>query len=138
MTPLLAAASTTSSSGGGLTLLLPLVLMGAVFYFLLIRPQKKKMTQQKSLLESLEVGDEVVTIGGIFGTLQSIGVDGDDDQMLVEIAPGTTIRVVRAAIARKHIPDQDDEHEEPWYEDMDPELPEEQEEQEGEGAQTGS
>ena len=135
MTPLLAAASTTSSSGGGLTLLLPLVLMGAVFYFLLIRPQKRKMSQQKSLLQSLEVGDEVVTIGGIFGTLQAMGVDGDDDQCLLEISPGTTIRVVRAAIARKHIAEQDEEHEEPWYEDMDPELPEEQE---GEGAQASS
>jgi preprotein translocase subunit YajC len=117
--------------------------MGAVFYFLLIRPQKKKMSQQRSLLDSLEVGDEIVTIGGIFGTLQAIGVDGDDDQCLIEIAPGTTIRAVRAAIARKHIPDQDDEHEEPWYEDMEPELDEdehddEHEDQEGEGAQTGS
>jgi preprotein translocase subunit YajC len=107
--------------------------MGVVFYFLLIRPQKKKMNQQKSLLDSLEVGDEIVMIGGIFGTLRSI--DDDEDLVEIEIAPGLTIRAVRGAIARKHFPEQDSEHDEPWYEDVEPELPESEED---EGADTGS
>ena len=74
----------TSSSGGSLlSLLFPLVLLGGVFYFLLLRPNRTRQRQQQSLLESLKVGDEVMTAGGIFGTLKDI--DEEDDIVTVEI-----------------------------------------------------
>ncbi|HEX8098870.1 MAG TPA: preprotein translocase subunit YajC [Actinomycetota bacterium] len=85
------------SGGSGVTPLLLLVLMGAFFYFLLIRPQQRRTRQQRSLIQSLEVGDEVMTIGGIFGIIQQI----DDDRVTLEVAPGVNLEFVRSAIARR-------------------------------------
>ena len=84
MMALIAAASTTNSNP--LTLFLPLVLMGGVFYFLLIRPQQKRVRAQQALVNAVEVGDEIMTTGGIFGTV--VEIDDDEGTVLVEIAPG--------------------------------------------------
>lgn len=90
-------------SGGGLVgFLLPLLLMGAIFYFLLIRPQQRRARQQRQLLESLEVGDEVMTIGGLFGTIRAL----DDDRVTVEVAPGIELNFIRSAVARKLVFDE--------------------------------
>jgi preprotein translocase subunit YajC len=98
----------TSSSGGSLlSLLFPLVLLGGVFYFLLLRPNRTRQRQQQSLLESLKVGDEVMTAGGIFGTLKDI--DDEDDIVTVEIAPGTEVRMVRRAIAQRLVDEAEEE-----------------------------
>ena len=83
--------------GGGLVTLLPIVLMIAVFYFLLIRPQQRRARAQRELIESVAVGDEVITIGGLFGTVRSL----DEDSVILEVAPGTTIRLLKSAVARK-------------------------------------
>jgi preprotein translocase subunit YajC len=77
--------------------LLPLLLLVAVFYFLLIRPQQRRMRQQRSLVESLDVGAEILTIGGIYGTISSV----EDDAFGVEIAPGTRVRLLKSAVARR-------------------------------------
>jgi preprotein translocase subunit YajC len=89
------------ANGGGSTFLISLVLMVGVFYFLLIRPQQRRVRQQRTLMESLEVGDDILTIGGLFGTIRAI----DDDALTVEIAPGTTVRLLRSAVARKIVPE---------------------------------
>lgn len=92
------------SSGGSATgLLITLVLMGGVFYFLLIRPQQRRQRQQRTLIESVDVGDEVMTIGGIYGTVRAI----DDESFTLEVAPGVDIRFMRSAIARKLVYDDD-------------------------------
>ena len=96
-TPLAAA----SSSGGGYSLVIFLLLMGAVFYFLLIRPQQRRQRQQRSLIDSVEVGDEVMTIGGIYGTVREL----DDDSVTLEVAPGVDIRFAKTAVARKLVYD---------------------------------
>ena len=80
-----------------LVTLLPILLIGFVFYFLLIRPQQRRQRAQAELTRSTEVGDEVVTIGGIFGVVREV----DDDSVLLEVAPGTELRFLRSAIARK-------------------------------------
>jgi len=92
-------AQSTTQTGGGLAFLFPLVLVGGVLYFLMIRPQRKRMQAQQVLLGSLEVGDEVMTSGGIFGTITEI--DADEDVVTVEIAPGTRVRMVRGGISRR-------------------------------------
>src|SRR5207253_4089684 len=89
----------SSSSGGSSALLISLGLMVVIFYFLLIRPQRRRAMQQRDLVESLDVGDEVVTVGGMFGTIRAI----DDDLVTVEVAPGTDIRMLKSAILRKHL-----------------------------------
>ncbi len=78
---------------------LPLVLMGVVFYFLLIRPQSQRRRAQMQMQNEIEVGDEIVTTAGIYGTITEI----DDDYGIVtlEVAPNTEIRLARAAIAQR-------------------------------------
>lgn len=87
-----------SQGGSSLVAFLPLLLMGGVFYFLLIRPQQRRARAQQALLRSVEVGDEIVTTAGVFGTI--VAIDDETDVVTVEIAPGTQIRMVRAGIGR--------------------------------------
>ncbi|HEX9124720.1 MAG TPA: preprotein translocase subunit YajC [Actinomycetota bacterium] len=102
--------STTSSGGSLLSLLAPLVLMGGVFYFLLIRPQRTRARQQQSILQSLEVGDEVMTAGGMFGTI--VEIDEESDIVTIEIAPGTNVRMLRRAISQRFVEDEDQDQDE--------------------------
>jgi preprotein translocase subunit YajC len=81
----------------GLVNLLFLGFLILIFYFMLIRPQKRRVDEHRKLLASINDGDEVVTIGGMFGTVRRIG----DDEIELEISPGTTVRVVKSAIARR-------------------------------------
>jgi preprotein translocase subunit YajC len=78
-----------------------LVLVGVVFYFMLYRPNKKRIDHHRSLIESVELGDEVVTIGGLFGTVREI----TEDRFHLELAPGTTVKLAKSAIARRVEPD---------------------------------
>ena len=98
-TPLIAASNT--SSGGGYSILIFLLLMGAVFYFLLIRPQQRRQRSQRALIESVDVGDEVMTVGGMYGTVREM----DDDSVTLEVAPGVDIRFTKTAVARKLVYD---------------------------------
>ena len=78
---------------------LPLILMIAIFYFILIRPQKKKEKELKNMINSLKVGDEVATIGGIHGKIARI----KDDLFVLESGIGATksfITVDRGAVSR--------------------------------------
>ena len=73
-----------------------LILLVGIFYFMLIRPQRKRVEEHRRLIDSLDPGDEIVTIGGLHGVITSIG----DDDVQVEVAPGTTLRFVKSAVAR--------------------------------------
>ncbi len=74
-----------------------LVFMFGAFYMLLIRPQRRQVAAHHALMASLSVGDEVMTMGGIFGRIRSL----EGDIVDLEVAPGTTLRVARTAISRK-------------------------------------
>ncbi len=74
-----------------------LPILAVVFYLLLIRPQQRRASQQKRLLSSLSVGEEVVTAGGVFGTVTAL----DSERMWLEVAPGVTIVFLRQALARR-------------------------------------
>lgn len=87
----------TTQKTSPIATLLPIVLIGAVFYFLLIRPQQRRAKAAREMTSSTEVGDEVVTIGGLFGVVREM----DDDSVLLEVAPGTELRFLKSAIARK-------------------------------------
>ena len=93
---------------GGASSLIFLVLLVGIFYFMLIRPQKRRVDQHRTLIESLGLGDEIVTIGGMFGTIKNI----HDEDIELEIASGTVIRIVKTAVARQ-VTDDVDEVEEP-------------------------
>jgi preprotein translocase subunit YajC len=106
-------AQANSGGGSALSLLVPLVLMGGLFYFLLIRPQQRRARAQRDLIASVDVGDEIMTAGGILGTVTAI--DDDEDLLTVEIAPNTNIRVVKRAVSQRFVEDAADED----YEDAD-------------------
>lgn len=89
---------------GNVTFLISLVLLVAIFYFLLIRPQQRRMRQQRELVEALTIGDEVITIGGLYGRI----IEMDDESVTVEISPGTRVRFVKNAIARRLSPEIDE------------------------------
>ena len=84
------------SSNGGIALLWMILMLGA-FYALLIRPQRRNMAAHQALMASLQEGDEVMTMGGIYGRIQKV----DDQIIVLEVAPGTSFRVARSAISRK-------------------------------------
>lgn len=80
--------------GGGFMEFLPLVALLAVFYFLILRPQQKRAKEHKALVEALQKGDEVVTIGGIMGKVTKVS----EDSAAIEIADNVIVQVQKAAI----------------------------------------
>jgi len=109
----------SSSSGGSLLgLALPILMLGG-FYFLLIRPQRNKQRAQQTLLAQLEVGDEVMTTGGIFGTI--VAIDEDEGVLTVEIAPGTQVKMLRQGVAQRFVEGEDGADEELVDDDEDTE-----------------
>ena len=76
------------------TLLFPILLI-VIMYFLMIRPQMKRQKDHRAMLDKLAKGDEVITSGGIAGTVVAIG----ESFVTVEVANGVQLRVQRAAIA---------------------------------------
>ena len=81
---------------GSSTFLIVLLLIGVVMYFLLIRPQRAQQKRQKEQIAGVAAGDEVVTIGGIYGDV--VEVDEDDEKIVLEIAEDVHIEVARRAI----------------------------------------
>jgi len=81
---------------GGLDLmgLMPLVLLFVLLYFLMIRPQAKKQKEHKTMLQGLQKGDEVVSAGGVLGTVVSVG----DQFVTLDISSGIEIVVQKAAV----------------------------------------
>ena len=89
-----------SSPGGGsanpIASLLPFVLMFAVLYLLILRPQMKKQKNQQKMIDELQKGDEIVTSGGIHGTILNL----KDDIIVLKLAENVKIELSRAAVSR--------------------------------------
>ncbi len=78
-------------------LLVYAVVIGALFYFLMIRPQRNRMRRHQNLVGTLDIGDQVTTIGGIYGTIEHM----DEESAVLQIEGGGRIRVARRALAGK-------------------------------------
>ena len=76
--------------------LFPLVLLGA-FYLLLLRPQQQRVKSHNALVSSVDVGDEIVSAGGIVGVVKSVA----ERDVQFEIAPGVVVTLAKGAIAQK-------------------------------------
>src|SRR5438552_5103826 len=87
---------------------LVVVVLFALFWLLVLRPNRRRQMEQKALIQNVEVGDEIVTAGGLFGHVKSVA----DDELLVEIAPGTDVRIARRAVASIVGPEDEEEDEE--------------------------
>jgi len=87
--------------------LLFLIAIFALMWALLIRPQKAKQRAQQHMLSQIDAGDEILTVGGIYGIVVEVE---DDDDLVAEIADGIHVRVARRAVAAVVKPeDEDDE-----------------------------
>jgi preprotein translocase subunit YajC len=75
-----------------------LILLAAMFvllWVLLIRPQRQRQLKQQHLLSSIEPGDEVLTVGGLYGIVRDVD---EEDDLIVEIADGIQVRIARRAV----------------------------------------
>ena len=82
-------------SGSGFAQFVPLILIFVIFYFFLIRPQQKKVKDHKSMVVALKRGDEVITSGGIVGTIERVH---EDDKIDLSISENVTVKVVKSTI----------------------------------------
>ncbi len=89
--------------------LILIVAMFALLWVLLIRPQRQRTANQQRLIESIEPGDEILTVGGIYGIVEEID---EEDDLVVEIAEGIQVRVSRRAVAAVVKPEEDEDDEE--------------------------
>jgi preprotein translocase subunit YajC len=96
---------------GGATIIIWILVFFGIFYFLAIRPQRRQKQQHAEMVGMLKKGDEVVTIGGMFGTITGIG----DDWVELEVAKRTRVRYLKRAISSITSIDEYDEDEEDEY-----------------------
>ena len=89
------AADATSSSGSWLAYL-PLLVIAVLLYFVLIRPQSKRRREAVDMQSNISPGDEVQTIGGLYGTVTEV----DDESTTIEAAPGVHLRFAKQAIGK--------------------------------------
>ena len=72
-------------------------LLAVAFFFLIVRPQRRQLAARRALIQAVEVGDEIITAGGIYAVVCSI----DEETLRVEIAPGVEMTLAREAVARR-------------------------------------
>lgn len=90
----IAHAAEAAPAGGGFGAFIPLILIFVIFYFLLIRPQQKKAKAHQHFLAAMKIGDEVVSSGGLQGTITGL----TDSVVTLEIADKVRVKVARPYI----------------------------------------
>jgi len=78
-----------------------LIVLVVAFYFLLIRPQRTRAKTQQDLLGNIQRGDEIVTVGGIFGKVKDVS----GDSLIITISSGVDVKITKSAIAKKILQD---------------------------------
>ena len=84
------------AQGSAFSTIIMIVLMFAIIYFFMIRPQNKKQKEIQKFRNSLQVGQDIITIGGMHGTIKSI--NEEDNTVVLEVATGTKIKFEKSAI----------------------------------------
>jgi preprotein translocase subunit YajC len=83
--------------GGGYQMLFMLVAIFAIFYFLMIRPESKRRKERQQMIDSLQRGDKIVTIGGLYGEIQDV----HEDRVVIRVAENVKVEVAKSAISSK-------------------------------------
>ena len=91
------AASQPGQGGGGLIAFLPFILIMVIIYFLMIRPQTKRQKEKDTMRDELKKGDKIITMGGIYGTVQGFKEKGR--QAIIKIDNNTNITINKTAVA---------------------------------------
>ena len=81
--------------GGPIGSLLPIVLIFVIMYFLILRPQQQKQRQHREMIANVRRGDTIVTSGGLIGKVAKV----DENEIQIEIAEETRVRIVRSMVA---------------------------------------
>lgn len=89
--------------GGDSSQFIPILLMLPIFYFLVIGPARRERKNHQTMIDALMRGDEIVTSSGLIGTI----ADMDGPLVILEVAKGTKIRILKSAIASKYAPKKD-------------------------------
>ena len=82
-------------SSSGIGQFIPLILIFVIFYFFLIRPQQKRVKDHKAMVSSLKRGDEIITSGGIIGTIEKVM---EDDRIEVNIGENVKVQIIKSTI----------------------------------------
>lgn len=90
-------AEASASTGGGLSSLMVPALLFVGMWFLLIAPQRKKQKKHAQMIQQLNTGDEVLTAGGIYGTISNV----KDDRFVIKVAEGTKVEITKSAVQAK-------------------------------------
>lgn len=90
------------------SLIILLAVFGGIFYFLLIRPQRKKQKQHEDLVKNLKQGDEIITAGGIHGSVTEVL----DEDLLIEIEDGTIMKVQQDSVVETKSDNDEEEKDE--------------------------
>ena len=86
-----------AQQGGGLAAFLPFILIMFIIYFLMIRPQTKRQKEKQKMREELQKGNKIITMGGIYGSVQGFKEKGR--QVVIKVDNNTNITINRTAIA---------------------------------------
>ena len=86
-----------SAQGGGLLSFLPFLLIMAILYFFMLRPQAKKQKDKELMISNLSKGDKIITMGGIYGTVQ--GIKDKNRKIVVKVDNNTNITINTTAVA---------------------------------------
>ena len=89
--------------------LILLLAMLVLLWALLIRPQRSRQRQQQEVLSAVEPGDEIITVGGLYGIVQEID---EEDDLIVEVADAVHVRIARRAVAGVVKPDDETDEDE--------------------------
>ena len=82
-------------SGQGIAQFIPLILIFIIFYFFLIRPQQKRVKEHKAMVQGLKRGDEIITSGGIIGTVDRVL---EDDRIEVTLADNVKVQIIKNTV----------------------------------------
>ena len=82
-------------AGGGTSMFIMLIAIFAIFYFLMIRPESKRRKERKSMIDALQRGDKVTTIGGLYGEVQDV----HEDRVVLKIAENLKVEVAKSAVS---------------------------------------
>jgi preprotein translocase subunit YajC len=95
---------------GGAAIIIWIVVFFGIFYFLAVRPQRRQRQAHQEMVAMLKKGDEIVTVGGMFGVIRRMG----DDWIELEITKGTRVRFLKRAISQivSEEEDEDEDYEE--------------------------
>jgi preprotein translocase subunit YajC len=87
------------SAGSGSGMLIMLIAIFAIFYFLMIRPESKRRKERQLMIDSLQRGDKVVTVGGLYGEVQDV----HEDRVVLRIAENIKVEVAKSAVSGKRV-----------------------------------